>query len=680
MTSSLQRRTWLSPPDSGSVVPVSLKWMALIYGVKLLGLLPQLWVPRPFGNLLFSLGLLPDALSTFLWVYTIQRVRQMQRVHKVKALDRLLVGMWLLLLPTALPWLLQSFVGSTFLSMWSGLLSFGAFFGWVFIHTFAQSMQQRAALLHDQGEGWAMVSAQRERGDRLVVWPRWVQWAALAAAISGYVVSTQDHHPGMWVCGASALVVMWAQTRWVWRNPQRGATLSVWLTLGDLLLPTLVASLLGVAALLVLGMDMSVNIATLLAAVLVGVGVLLQVPTLLARGERRRWLGAWEEDIRATNPARVMLDAGAKQPTSDAVSVQLCADLMEGARGSLNVSIRSAGADRSDLLLSGVQVVITGDEVFDRRFQASGAPLAVLGLLTAQARAAALGLSELDLRLTGEAVTCRVAYPWRAQWAAQALDDLAALLRLPREVPPPQALGERARSSALRDPLPMVRCLCAQALLADWRAEATGGEPVWARLRDLLAHDPPSVALLDALSECAPSASLRERLLDPTPWPEVGGAFAQALWVLALDQLNDEDERAALSPPTGRLAALDAPFAVQVAVSAGALEVHTAEPWVLEVLARARYAEHRVKLCQALAVIGTVHSLSALRVLAHDEDSLDTARDAARQAADAIARRSDLSDIVGGLALSDASDSGALSVIATDPSDNGALSIMSTTR
>jgi hypothetical protein len=667
MTSSLQRRTWLSPPDSGSVVPVSLKWMALIYGVRLLGVLPQLWVPRPFGNLLFSLGLLPDMLSTFLWVYTIQRVRQMQRVHKVKALDRLLVGMWLLLLPTALPLLLKSFVGSTFLSLWSGLLSFGAFFGWVFIHTFAQSMQQRAALLHDQGEGWAMVSAQRERGGRLVVWPRWVQWAALAAAISGYVVSTQDYHPGMWVCGASALVVMWAQTRWVWRNPQRGATLSVWLTLGDLLLPTLVASFSGVAALLVLGMDMSVNIATLLAAGLVGVGVLLQVPALLARGERRRWLRAWEEDICATNPARVMLDVQTKQLTSDAVSVRLCADLVEGSRGSLNVSIRSAGADRGDLLVSGVQVVITGDEVFDRSFQASGAPLDVLGLLTAQAREAALGLSELDLRLTGEAVTCRVAYPWRAQRAAQALDDLAALLRLPREVPPAQALGERARSSALRDPLPMVRCLCAQALLADWRAEATRGEPVWARLRDILAHDPPSVALLDALSQGAPSARVRAALLDPTSWPQGGDAFAQALWALALDHLTDEDERAALSPPVGRLAALEVPFAVEVAVSVGAHEATAAEPWALEVLARARYAEHRVKLCQALEVIGTVHSLSALRVLANDASANVSARDAARAAADAIATRSDLSDTQGSLALSDASDSGALSITSADP-------------
>jgi hypothetical protein len=611
---------------------------------------------------------LASSLPAFLWIYWTRRVWALTRVHKSKSLRRLAWVMTSAFAPMPIYWLSEPLRLASMpdvnkaLNAWLVIFSIASLFLGFLIHSIAQSTAESQGLAVDSSLQQAALSERRRQGGRDKGALRWLQMVVMVGgvvmmfwAMGARGMSSEESGLMSAVMGALTTVSVFA-FHWVWtrHSPQRGAAFSAILAISDVLLPWAVATFSFLTALL------SMSSATPAKRIGISVGitlcaVLLQVPSALMRWERRRWRKGWRDElVAALAPSGVEVLAQGQDPC--ALETALRAPVNAHEVADLRFLMRCASVKDEEML-------VTGDDAFDAHFAVSGDPLHAVGLLTARARAAAMALYEQALTIDQAAATCVVDYPWRVEAQAKELAALAGLVRLPVDSAPRAQVRARAMDSALTDPVPSVRCMCAQALLDVWRAE---GE-LTARLRKRLAHDAPSVALLDGLSECAPSAIFRERLLDPTPWPEVGGAFAQALWVLALDQLNDEDERAALSPPTGRLGALDVPFAMPVAVSAGALEVHAAEPWVLEVLARARYAEHRVKLCQALAVIGTVQSLSALRVLAHDEAAQDSARDAARLAADAIARRSDLSDIAGGLALSDASDQGALSIASGHP-------------
>jgi hypothetical protein len=629
-------------------------------------------------------------VPTLLWLYRIQRVRALRRAQRVKywSLEALYGG--LLLSAAPLPAFLfyrDMVLFGVRLADW---VAWGWFGGWValvvvmgaLLQALAAWLLERDALAKDLSEdrvalpGGRVARSARDIG----VW-RKVQWALCALGVVVVWVTSMmvDRRAGvtpalaLQVGGALCLLMgggLVACQRKRVNRPQRGALFSPWLSLLDILIPWFVVMCLAcfVAAMFLDERDWP-ELGLVFVCIGGTLGIISQAPALVIKRDRQRWRAAWAVDNAApltalSQEARVGL----------ALDVDGWLQMDDGAAGESAPPLRAVTPQAPRLY--------TGDPVFDGRFEVPHVSGRVLGALNAQTRAAALALYDFGLSVEvaeGGWVTarCQTLHPWQVQVAAQRLVHLARAWE-PERSPHWLTLAaagqaaardatplaeRRLLSGALSDPVPTTQCLCAQALIDAWQRQGV----LWPKLREQVATDAPSQALLRALRalerrDAGASDDMLGALAVDAPWPTVGDVFAQALWVAALDLLDEAAARAALSPPRGRLARLPVHFAVRVAAKAAAVAA-TADDWALEALAQAQYAEHQVALCQSLALFGTVQSVTPLRALARDEAASVMTRDAALAAADTITRRLHLCDLAGGLALPDApSDSGALSI------------------
>jgi hypothetical protein len=630
-------------------------------------------------------------LLTF-WLYWLLRVRtqrlqwlQQPQPQRAWTLELLYWGLMSSVAPLPLFLLYKDF--QVFGPKWTYKVVWGWYVVWVvllvlmgvLLQGIVKWQRDRDALARDMLRGMAWLPAGRGEGGvrPLGVW-RWVQLGLIVLAPVVLIVAegriqmegmsvrettTLTSRLGVLysVFAALGLVVCQRKCR---QRPQRGAVFSPWLTLLDIVVPWLAVLLLLFVARSLLMSSLETPQEVFEAvwsgltdgftfSVLVAV---CQVPVVLIRRDRRRWREAWALD----NAAQLVT-----QPDTERVALWVRSKSMYVATTGFGESVNGLMMSAREEAEERTPRLCTGDPVFDARFILTHVSVGVLGALNAEVRREASALHHFGLTVKGREARCQTRSPWRVVTAAQGLERMARAWQ-PPQGPAWEAFCAQRRasnspldefvtewqllSSAKSDPVSLTRSLCAQALVEVWQGDGV----LWERLREQVLGDAPSQALLRALGDSA-------LLADDTPWPTSGDVFAQALWVSARAQLDGASARAALSPPRGRLSRLPIHCAVKaaaVAVAVGARE----DGWLIASLGEAQYAEHQVALCQALEVLGTLQSLSSLRVLANDKAKHDSARAAARTAADAISSRNDISAVAGGLALADASERGALSI------------------
>jgi hypothetical protein len=595
-----------------------------------------------FGRSLWNdhdLDVLPQcvvaALPLTFWLYWGQRLRALRRTRPPQRSLELLY--WGLLLSAApLPIFLfypeivlfgvrlAGWVAWGWLSVWAmALMSMR-----VLLDGLVDWLLARDALAKDLSEGKAALPAGRVVGSErpLGVW-RKVQVAlcglgtmvilGVKVMIDGHLTVLPSHvntaEVPLIVGSALCLLIggglIACQLKWA-KRPQSGVLFSPWLTLLDVLTPRLLVMVLGAFGFIMpIGFGMPDNgngwqLGLLVASILYGVVIILHVPAHLLLKDLAQWRASWDAD----NAAELT-----------ALSRKEGVTLWTRGQGLLAMTglVDHAYIPHLRAMNERVPCLYTGDLAFDARFDVLQVTGFGLGALGADVRAEMLALHNLQLSVDDVEVSCQVLFPWRVGVAAHMLARLARAWLPPQGpawetfVAARQSKGAvnrstlgmewRLLSGALRDPIQTARCVCAQALVDAWLREGT----LWVRLREQVAEDIPSLALLRVIistldqRDSDASRHVLAALAVDAPWPTQGEAFAQALWVSALDHLDDADARAALSSPLGRLLMMPALFAVRVA--ARAVEVAAdADGWLIEALGEAQYPEHQAVLCQAL--------------------------------------------------------------------------------
>jgi hypothetical protein len=519
-----------------------------------------------------------------LWVFWLRRLF---KTYAEGAMRRRLVGALLIsVLPLPVfalhttmgagPWL--SWLMWGWFGLWAASLTF---LGGVF-RLVAEWIEERAAFAEDAAAGRAWSPPQRAvGGERAGAAARWAQWAMLLASLGLLLAASLTQQSGLqlkgltrgtfntlinvtaaMVCGLTTLGVWLIQRKWVRREAQQGVVFHPgWATI-DVMLPWIVGVLSGCVAVFIL-VTAQVAVGVAVGASVLCLLLLLQLPSLLLRNDKDRWQAAWDAALGEAvfAPANRALQAspleGSERASISSQNKRL--RLRHPSAHLKGLTVRAASSPQALRLR-------TGDPAFDARFDVLDLDRPALAMLNARARAAMCALHPLGLTVDGEAARCEQPYPWRVAWSVQALSTIAAAWAPPDDEPfhrfaAAHARRGRAPISAAEvewrllalcacDPCDTTRALCAEALIACWLEADTS--TLWAQLRVHLAVDPPSLALIDALSSGhrLTAAAWASLLNVAAPWPAQATTVAQYVRSAATRRAPPTSARWRAAPPT----------------------------------------------------------------------------------------------------------------------------------